>query len=141
MFFGNDRNKMREYFYDAWLKRAQGKSLEPIELLVTAVIEEHPEYHALLSNKEAMLNSEYTTESGQSNPFLHMSMHLAIREQVSTDRPNGILQAYQALIKSHGAHEAEHRIMECLGAALWEAQQNNTPPDEARYLECILRLT
>jgi hypothetical protein len=138
--FGNDRNQLRQFYCDIWARRQRGESLDPLAAQIAAVIDAHPEYHALLTDPEAALGAEYTPEMGQTNPFLHMGMHLAIREQVSTDRPAGIRAAYQLMLARHGEHEAEHHIMECLGKALWEAQRAGREPDEALYLECVRQL-
>ena len=67
-------------------------------------------------------------------------MHMALREQVGTDRPAGIRRIHSGLSRQHGAHDAEHRMMEALGRALWEAQRAGTAPDERRYLEDLERL-
>ena len=101
----------------------------------------HPEYHAALERDEDALARDYTPEGGQSNPFLHMGLHLAVRDQIATDRPAGMRQAFESLAQRTGhAHEAEHRIIECLAEAMWEAQRAGRPPDEAAYLQRVLRL-
>ena len=137
MLFGNDRTALRRFYYEAWRKLREGAALEPLERQVAEVVREHPEYHALLES-DAALDRDFTPEGGQSNPFLHMGMHLALREQLAGNRPDGIVSAYQRLLlRLSDAHEAEHRMLECLGSALWEAQRNNRPPDEAAYLQCL----
>jgi len=138
--FGNDRNQLRRLYCDAWAARQRGEPLDPLAHQIAEVIEAHPEYQALVEDPQAALGAEYTPEMGQTNPFLHMGMHLAIREQVSTDRPAGIRAAWQQLVARLGEHEAEHRMMECLGQAIWEAQRSRREPDEAQYLECLRRL-
>ncbi|MDY6967775.1 MAG: DUF1841 family protein [Spirochaetota bacterium] len=138
--FGQDRDQLRRFYLDAWQRRMDGEPLDPLSSQVAQVIEEHPEYQALLRDADQALSAEYTPESGQTNPFLHMGMHLAIREQAGTDRPAGIRDAYQRLVARLGAHEAEHAMMECLGKAIWDAQRSGLAPDEGEYLECIRRL-
>ncbi|MDH5483615.1 MAG: DUF1841 family protein [Gammaproteobacteria bacterium] len=132
--FGNDRNQMRRAYADAWYKFQQGQPLQPLEQQIAEVISEHPEYHKLLNNIEA----DFFPEAGETNPFLHMGMHLAIREQMSTNRPMGIINCFQLLTKkTSDSHGAEHEMMECLGEALWQAQRNGSLPDEAAYLACL----
>lgn len=141
MLFGNDRTALRRFYLEAWRKLCESLPLEPLERQVAEVVAEHPEYHALLENEDT-LAQDYSPEMGQSNPFLHMGMHLAIREQLGADRPAGIVTAYRALLLRLGdAHEVEHHMMECLGRALWEAQRANREPDEAAYLECLRQAT
>ncbi|TVP86442.1 MAG: DUF1841 family protein [Thioalkalivibrio sp.] len=137
--FGN-RDQLREQFVQAWEKGRSGQPLEPLEAALVDLIREHPEYHALLDDRERALGAEFPPESGQSNPFLHLAMHLSIREQAGTDRPPGIRAIHQRLSARHGVMEAEHRMIECLGRSLWEAQRAGTQPDEAAYLECLQRL-
>lgn len=135
------REQMRQYYCDTWQKHLQQKdSLSALEQQITAVIKEHPEYHQLLENKEASINADYLPEMGDSNPFLHMGMHLGLREQVSTNRPAGIAELYQSLVKLKEVHDAEHEMIECLAESIWQAQQNQTIPDEITYLECLRKI-
>jgi hypothetical protein len=140
MIFNQDRDQMRRYFAEVLRKHHERRPLEPLEDLILSVILLHPEYERILEDPEAALGRDYLPEMGETNPFLHMGMHIAIREQLAADRPPGIAEAYRRLTARHGEHEAEHRIMDCLGAALWEAQRTNTAPDEAAYLECVRRM-
>ncbi len=136
-----DRNQLRQVFFEAWRKHLTGEETEPLEKIVVSVIVEHPEYHQMLSDSERFLSREFHADDGQSNPFLHMAMHISLLEQISTDRPAGISEFYQHLCQRMGeAHEAEHQLMECLGRMLWEAQSTNRMPDEQAYLECIRTL-
>ncbi len=138
--FGQDRGRLRRYYLQAWEKHQAGEPLEPLENLIATVVRLHPEYHALLESEDA-LAQEFTPEHGQTNPFLHMGMHISLAEQIGTDRPSGIRDVYQKIKEKLGdAHTAEHQMMECLGLALWEAQQQNRAPDEAAYLECLKKL-
>lgn len=141
MLFGNDRRDFRETFFSAWEKFHKGEHLEPLEQLLIDVLKRHPEYHEVVSHRDRYLDREYTPEQGESNPFLHMGMHVALAEQVGADRPAGVREAYQRLADRLGdTHAAEHEIMECLGQTLWEAQRGGSEPDEKAYLECVQRL-
>jgi len=140
-FHDQERSDLRRHYFEAWRKRRAGTPLEPLEHQLVTVIEQHAEYHALLESGPDALGRDYTPESGQSNPFLHLGLHLAIREQVATDRPPGIAAVHRALSRRLGdAHEAEHRMLEKLGEALWLSQRSGRPPDEAAYLESLRRL-
>jgi len=139
--FTNDRTKMRKVFTDAWQKHQDKQPMEPLEQVIANILEQHPEYHKLMKDPEAALDKDFTPEGGESNPFLHLSMHIAIQEQLSTNRPTGIAGLYQQITEQIGdPHEAEHQIMECLGQMLWEAQRENRMPDEAAYLAAIKAL-
>jgi hypothetical protein len=139
--FSNNRSQMRQVFIDAWRKQKQGLPLEPLQQLIAAIVHEHPEYQAMLENPERSLEQDFHPEGGESNPFLHMAMHITLREQLSTGRPEGILDLYQRLNSRVGdSHAVEHQLMECLGKILWEAQSAQQPPDEQAYLECIRQL-
>ena len=141
-FFDNQsRDQLRRVYIEAWRKRREGLPIEPLEAQVADVIALHPEYHAALERGDDALDRDYTPESGQSNPFLHLGLHLAVRDQIATDRPAGIRKAFQTVAAHLGSeHEAEHRIIECLAEAMWEAQRSGRPPDEAAYLQRVLRL-
>lgn len=139
--FIQDRNEARRFFIDVWHKYRNNKILEPLETLVLAVIHEHPEYQSLLLNKDVALSLEHDPDSGLLNPFLHMGMHIAIREQLQADRPAGIRLLHQQMLAKYAdSHELEHSMMECLGQVLWSAQREQRPPDEGLYLECLRRL-
>ena len=141
-FHDESRESLRRMYVDAWRKHRESRPVEPVEDQIIRVVELHPEYAALLESGAAALDRDYTPEGGQANPFLHMGLHLAIREQVATDRPPGISEVHRALLSRVGdAHEAEHAMIECLGEALWQAQRSGRPPDETAYLETLRRLT
>jgi hypothetical protein len=127
-------------YADAWQKQCDKKPLTPLEAQIAAVVEWHPEYHADVTAGE--LDKDYTPEGGQTNPFLHMGLHLSIREQVATNRPPGISAVFSALAaKTVDAHAAEHQMIDCLAETLWEAQSQNTAPDEQKYVERLHKLT
>ena len=139
MIFGQDRNELRKMYADAWVKRNEKLPLSPLETQIADVIEMHPEYHANVSGED--LEQDYSPDGGQTNPFLHMGLHLGIREQVSTNRPAGIVAVYKAAAARTGdIHAAEHEMIECLAETLWEAQSQNRAPDEQKYLERLRRL-
>ena len=141
MLFGQSRDELRRFYLHSWQKHQQGQPLEPLENIVAQVIAMHPEYQPILADEEQSLGREFGPEQGQSNPFLHMGMHLALHEQLSTDRPTGIRAVHSALrLRLGDVHEAEHLMMECLGQALWEAQRSGQMPDEQAYLACLRRL-
>jgi Domain of unknown function (DUF1841) len=141
-FFDNQsRDELRRMYLEAWRKRRAGLPSEPLEAQVADVIALHPEYHAALERGEDALARDYTPEGGQSNPFLHMGLHLAVRDQIATDRPAGLRKAFENLAQRIGsAHDAEHRIIECLAEAMWDAQRSGRPPDEIAYLQRVRRL-
>ncbi|HXF44942.1 MAG TPA: DUF1841 family protein [Burkholderiaceae bacterium] len=142
--FNPSRDEVRQFFCDTWRKHQSAELLLPIEAAALKWILVHPEYHELLADPQRALAEEYTVERGTTNPFLHLSMHLALDEQVSIDQPPGIRAAFARLAARAGdEHEAAHEAMECLGRIVWEAQRGVLPADaaaiNAAYLDCLLR--
>ena len=138
--FQPTRDEARQFFLEAWAKYSRGEPLAGLEKTAVEVILLHPEYHALLGDENRSLTLEFTPERGEMNPFLHLSLHLAIEEQISIDQPHGIRTQYDALVRKSGSdHDAKHAVLECLGETLWQAQRLGTPPDENAYLECLRR--
>ncbi len=138
--FQPSRDEARHFFFDTWAKYRRGEALTGLESTTLQVIGMHPEYHALLEQPERYLDHDYLPEGGEMNPFLHLSLHLAIEEQLSIDQPRGIRARYQRLLQKTGSeHDAKHLVLECLGETLWQAQRYGTPPDEKVYLECLER--
>lgn len=134
MIFGQDRGELRRMYAEAWRKRREDQPLSPLEAQIAAVVEWHPEYHADVLPEN--LDRDFTPDGGRTNPFLHMGLHLGLREQVATNRPPGIAAIHAALTAKTGdPHEAEHQMIECLAETLWEAQSQGVAPDERRYLE------
>jgi len=140
LMFGQNRQQLRQMYYDTWQKKQADEALSALESMVVQVIIEHPEYHAIFENENS-LEQEYFVENGQTNPFLHMGFHISLHEQISTDRPAGIRTLYQQLkIKFDDSHETEHQMMECLSESLWLAQRNNQAPSESAYLQALQKL-
>jgi hypothetical protein len=135
--FDPSRDQVRETFFGAWRKYRAGEPLVGIETIALDVILGHPEYHAMLSDPERYREKDYLEES---NPFLHMSLHVALEEQLSIDQPPGIVERFRALVRRHGErHKALHEALECLAEMVWRAQRDKLPPDAAAYLECLGR--
>lgn len=141
MFFNPTLKEVRQFFYHTWHKSLRNEALAPIEQIAVAQMREHPEYHAVLNGPiEALEAAQFLPEDGQTNPFLHLSMHLSINEQLSIDQPIGIRAAYARLAsKLDDEHAAQHVVMECLGQTLWQAQRDKAEPDSVAYIDSILR--
>jgi hypothetical protein len=139
MIFGEDRQELRRMYVDAWRKAREGSVLSPLEAQIAEVIADHPEYHGAVKGDD--LDQSYAPDDGRTNPFLHMGLHLALRDQVATDRPAGIRAVFQAIAnRASDQLDAEHLAIECLAETLWEAQTQNKAPDEQQYLERLKRL-
>lgn len=139
--FGNDRNQLRQMFFDTWKKYQDKLELEPLEQIICQIIIMHPEYHSLLDDADANLQKEYFSEHGEINPFLHMAMHISIQEQLATQRPVGINALHVRLLNKYSdPHVSEHKMMECLSEMIWQSQQSGTPPDDQSYLTCLEKL-
>lgn len=136
--FNPSRDEVRQFFFDAWTKFKQQKVLTDLEKMAVGIMHLHPEYHAILDMPEQYLQQAYYPELGETNPFLHMSLHLSIQEQISINQPTGITQAYGKLCTRYQQeHEAQHALLECLAETIWQAQRNQTGMDAARYLQLI----
>ena len=138
--FNPSREQVRSFFCESWRKHRARLILQGAEATAADLILEHPEYHALLENPEAALAQEFAPEGGQMNPFLHLSLHLAIADQISIDQPFGIRAAYDALRARLDVHEAEHALLECLGETIWNAQRQGGELDANDYLERVRRV-
>ena len=138
--FAPSADDVRAFFVEAGRKRAAGLPLTPLETIAADWIDAHPEYADDLANLERARAATYPAEGGRENPFLHLSMHLSISEQISIDQPRGIRQACELLAARLGSmHAAQHEAMECLGRMLWDAQRSGRPPDGEAYIECVRR--
>ena len=138
--FSPSRDEARRFLVGAWKKRRDGEPLTGLEEIAAGIIARHPEYHAVLEAPDSNVDRDFRPESGTVNPFLHLSLHLAVAEQVAIDQPLGIRAQYERLVQAHGDdHAAQHALLECLGEILWSAQRHGTAPDAALYLACIER--
>ena len=136
--FAPSQHDVRRFFCETHNKQRQSLPLTPMEALAAQWISEHAQYHAVLADIDAALAASYTVEAGRTNPFLHLSMHLTISEQVAIDQPRGIKQAFELLAARLGSlHEAQHQVMECLGDMIWASQRSGLPPDGLAYLDCV----
>jgi hypothetical protein len=137
--FNPSRDQVRQFFCAAWKKHLERLPLVGAEVAAADIAARHPEYHALLNDADQALGQEWTPEGGQMNPFLHLSLHLAIHEQVSIDQPPGIRAAFEGLRARLGQHEAEHVILECLGETIWRAQRQGGEMDALAYVDAVRR--
>jgi Domain of unknown function (DUF1841) len=138
--FSPTRNQARRFFFETWAKSTRGEPLAGLEQAALGVILLHPEYHRLLEQPDRHLDHDYLSETGDLNPFLHLSLHLAAAEQLSIDQPFGIAERYWKLRERTGSeHEALHAVVDCLGEIMWQAQRAGTAPDQQLYLECLDR--
>jgi hypothetical protein len=138
--FSPSRDQARRFFAETWAKYRRGEALAGAEQTVLQVTLMHPEYHAILEHPERHIDRDYSPEGGDINPFLHLSLHLAVAEQLSIGQPPGITERYRRLAVQTGSeHDALHAILECLGETLWQAQRTDSAPSDVVYLDCIDR--
>jgi hypothetical protein len=138
--FAPTRDEARRFLIGAWAKFRAGEPLSDMERLVASLVAMHPEYHPLLETGERHLEREWTPDGGAMNPFLHLSLHLAVAEQLAIDQPPGIRAEFERIREARGdEHTALHAVLECLGETMWQAQRLGTGPDAEVYLGCLRR--
>jgi hypothetical protein len=136
--FNPSRDQVRDFFFSAWGRFKAGQPLTDLEKIAVEHITRHPEYQPVLDQPERYKEQEWPPELGETNPFLHLSMHLSISEQLSIDQPPGVKARFERLVGRLGdEHEAQHAVMDCLGEMIWRAQRDRLPPDGAAYLDCL----
>ncbi len=134
------RDQVRQFFFDAWKKYREGALLEGLEKTAIGIVLEHPEYHAILDHPERYADRDYIPEQGETNPFLHMSLHLAIEEQLSIDQPPGIKREFERILAARGdRHDALHSVLECLAELVWQSNRNGAPFSADAYLDGLRR--
>jgi len=138
--FNPSRDQVRQFFFDTWAKYRSTQPLAGAEVPALEAILAHPEYHPMLDDPDRCRDRDYPPEFGETNPFMHLSMHLAIAEQRSIDQPAGIRARYQKMLEQCGdPMQAEHQIMDCLAEMIWQSQRSGMPYDAASYLRCLDR--
>ncbi|WP_374266434.1 DUF1841 family protein [Zoogloea sp.] len=135
--FDPSRDQARQFFVEAWRKHKNREVLTQLEIIAADLVAHHPEYHGLLDDADG-IHKDFSVDDGQINPFLHLSLHLAIEEQLSINQPPGIREAFEQCQARHGdRHAALHDVLECLGETIWRAQRDNAPLDGLTYVECV----
>jgi len=138
--FDPSRDEARRFLIDAWAKSRTRAPLSALERMAAELIALHPEYHPILEAPEGNLDRDWRPEGGETNPFLHLSLHLAVAEQLAIDQPPGIRAEFERIRATRGEeHAALHALLECLGEVVWTAQRHGTPPDAKLYLACLER--
>ena len=136
--FNPSRDEARRFLIDSWAKFRSASPLSELETVAAGLIALHPEYHAVLDDPERHLDQDFPPEAGAVNPFLHLSLHLAVAEQIAVDQPRGVRAHFERLRAARGdEHAALHALTECLGEMIWQAQRNRTGPDASIYLACL----
>ena len=137
----DSRNDTRRYFFEVWSKMKTGEAMDSMAALVREVIAMHPEYHALLDDGPRVIERDFGGAEPVHNPFLHMGLHIALREQLGSNRPFGIVAEHARLqAGASDAHAVEHRMIDCLATVLWQAQASGQVPDEQAYLAALAKL-
>ena len=135
--FTSDRSKQRQYLKQAWGKYTRHEQLEPLELQLSKIVEKHPEYQNIINN----LDSDYFPEHGQTNPFLHINLHLTLQDQIKMDQPKGIKKIHtKLLVKVKDSHEVEHMMMEHIAEMIFNAQKNNSAFNLDGYIQALKEL-
>jgi hypothetical protein len=138
--FTPSRDEARRFLVDAWSKYRANEQLTALEAMAVEIITLHPEYHPIVENPERYVERDWQPESGETNPFLHLSLHLAVAEQLGADQPRGIRAEFERLRAARGdEHAALHVLLECLGEVIWSAQRHRMAPDAALYIACLER--
>jgi hypothetical protein len=140
IFADQTRDQARRFYVEVWRKHKERALLEPLEAQIAAIISEHPEYIPLLESGEAALTEDFSPDSGRGNPFAHMAVHQALREQVAIDRPPGVARQYRRITQKLGQHEGEHTMGAVLAEMIWETVNQRREPDMEVYLERLRRL-
>ena len=138
--FNPSRDEARRFLIEAWRKLRAREPLTGLEQIAAGLVARHPEYHAILEDPARSLDRDWQPEHGDVNPFLHLSLHLAVAEQLSIDQPRGLVAHFERLKLARGdEHAALHAVLDCLGETVWHAQRHGTPPDATVYLGCLER--
>jgi hypothetical protein len=133
--YNPSRDQARQFLFDAWAKFKQNAPLTDLEKIAAEVMQMHPEYHAILDAPERYIGQQYFPEMGETNPFLHLSLHLSVIEQISINQPIGISSVYAKLLEKYNdKHLAQHDVLECLAETIWHSQRNHVPLDSAHYI-------
>lgn len=136
--FNPSRDQVREFFFNTWRKFKQNQMLEGVETIGVQVMQMHSEYHVILDDSARYMHQQYFPEMGETNPFLHMSLHLSVLEQISINQPIGIANIYQQLLSQYqDAHDAQHELLDCLAETIWQAQRNQQPLDADHYMQLM----
>jgi hypothetical protein len=139
--FEANRQQLRQKYFDVWNRYLEKLPMEPLDIQICDLILAHPEYHTIFSQADKYFDKDYLPEQGESNPFLHLSLHLGMREQIGTNRPEGIQGIYENLMSRYqDSHHVEHMMMECMMEQLFEAQKNQQTPDEQLYRMALKKL-
>ncbi len=140
--YNPSRDQARQFLFDAWGKFQQHATLTALEKIAVEVISMHPEYHAILETPAKFMHQAYFPEQGETNPFLHLSLHLSVIEQININQPIGIKQSYEKLsAQLQDAHRAQHALLDCLAETIWHSQRNNEPLNSSHYLNLIHQKT
>ena len=144
---GNDRRDReqlrahRQVFWDAWQRAQADMPLDALQVRIARVIALHPEYHHYFDDMEDFLDRDFEVDDGM-NPYLHMSLHLALEEQIAIRQPPEVANALEFLMQHKGKdrHEALHAILEVLAETVYYAQKRGDEPDVMAYVAAVKEL-
>ncbi|MDQ6980241.1 MAG: DUF1841 family protein [Ghiorsea sp.] len=124
----------RQIFWDAWQKAQADLPLNALEVRIARVIAMHSEYHHFFDDMDTFLERDFQVDDGM-NPYLHLSLHLAIEEQLATKHPPEaakLMEHYMLNLKKE-RHETLHVILEVLAETVYQSQRTGQEPNPETY--------
>ena len=89
VFNSYSREQLRLAYSQAWAKHVARSPLSTLEAQIADVIALHPEYQPVVADADTAVAFEQSAAGTSDNPFLHMGLHLAVREQVVQSHRDG----------------------------------------------------
>lgn len=135
------RMLFRQSIYYIWgmVKSGQRDELSDKENKLAEILIDHEEYSDHFENIEILDGREYDA-GAEFNPFLHISTHQMVEDQLSANLPVETALFYQALEgKGFSHHEAVHVIMMILVHVMHASALSKSPFDAARYKRLLTK--
>lgn len=123
----------RQHYGMVWQLALAGAPLTIEQMRLVRVMQEHPEYRSIWDNpEEASAGLEDLTEP---NPFLHVTAHMMVEEQIAGRNPPDVAVVVSRLTRSGDSrHEAIHKVANVLMGEVWDVLAKKREFDREKYV-------
>ena len=134
------RSANREHLHFLW-EKAKNNDLDGLNdedrRLAETMLQHEDEFFNVFEFADVLHDREFNPDTDV-NPFLHITIHTVVENQLAAKDPIEVFQFYNALRKKKcSRHDTIHLIGAILVPLMFDTMKNKTPFDNDRYVSML----